>query len=179
MPATRNIWIVKGYEMVAIDGFDHLKIERLAKAVGKPKSSFYFLFIDLENFTKQMIEFHLNQCIQMAKKEADANSIDPELINIIIEHKIDLLFHKQIRIHRNNPSYLELIETTDSIVTIPFLNVWKKDLGIELTEIQMKGMFSLALENFYIQIHSDNLNESWLKNYFANLKTTILNLTSL
>lgn len=61
MPASRNIWIVKGYEMVAIDGFDNLKIERLAKAVGKPKSSFYFLFIDLENFTKQMIEFHLNQ----------------------------------------------------------------------------------------------------------------------
>jgi hypothetical protein len=35
---------------------------------------------------------------------------------------------------------------------------------------QIEGIFTLALENFYLQINADNLNYTWLSDYFANLK---------
>ena len=48
---SKEIWIKKGYEIFAISGQNGLKIEPLAKTVGKSKSSFYHHFTDLELFT--------------------------------------------------------------------------------------------------------------------------------
>jgi len=52
-----------------------------------------------------------------------------------------------------------------------FVKLWVKDMGLQLTQKQIEGIFTLALENFYLQINADNLNYKWLSEYFANLKT--------
>lgn len=173
MSESRIPWIQAGYQMAAIDGFEKLKIEKLAKLVGKPKSSFYYLFVDLENFVQQMYEFHFQNCQLLAEKEKNASSVDPELVAILVEHRIDLLFNKQLRVIRMNPKIQSLIEQIDSIVLIPFLNIWKQEIQLNLTDIQWHNLFSLALENFYLQIHFANINEIWLRGYFSKLKTTI------
>ncbi len=173
MSESRNLWIQAGYRMTAEVGFEKLKIEKLAKQVGKPKSSFYYLFVDLENFIQQLYDYHFQSCLLLADKEKQASTIDPELIAILVEHRIDLLFNKQLRMIRMNPMIQSLIGKIDSIILIPFLSIWKKDILLNLTDNQWNNLFSLALENFYLQIHSDNLNENWLSEYFFKLKTTI------
>ncbi|MCW7502672.1 hypothetical protein [Leptospira paudalimensis] len=176
MSDTRLQWIKKGYEFVSIHGFEALKIEKLAKILDKPKSSFYYLFVDLENFTKYLSEYHLQQCFIVSQKESSCESIDPGLVEILTEHKIDLLFNKQLRINRHNPRFNEIIIKTDEVVIIPFLSIWKKDLGLEMSESQWNGLFSLALENFYLQIHFEILTEFWLREYFSKLKSVILSI---
>jgi AcrR family transcriptional regulator len=173
----KEIWIKAGYEIFASLGPNALKIEPLAKTVGKSKSSFYHHFADIELFTDLLLKHHLKQSKIMAKKEQEAENIDPELINILVEHKIDLLFNRHLRINQNMASYASTLEQSNKIVGDAFVNVWIKDLDLQLTRKQIEGIFTLALENFFLQINSDTLTYTWLSNYFKTLKKIASNFS--
>lgn len=167
---TKESWIEKGYEMFAFSGLEGLKIEPLAKKVGKSKSSFYHHFSDLEIFLTLLLNRHLEQSQIIAFKEQKVQNIDPELIQIFLEHKIDLLFNRQLRINKNQAQFAETLEKSNQIVGDSFVKVWIKDLNSELTPTQINGLYSLGLENFYLQINSTTLQYDWLSNYFKQLK---------
>ncbi|MEI7596899.1 MAG: TetR/AcrR family transcriptional regulator [Bacteroidota bacterium] len=165
-----DIWIKTGYEIFAISGHVGLKIEPLARKVGKSKSSFYHYFADLEIFIDRLLQFHIEQSYLIANKEQQANNIDPQLIDILVEHRIDLLFNRQLRINQNIQSFSDTLNQSNKIVGNGFVKVWVKDLNLQLSQKQIEGIFTLALENFFLQINVDNLNYKWLSEYFANLK---------
>lgn len=173
----KEIWIKIGYEIFAINGQSRLKIEPLAKSVGKSKSSFYHHFADLELYMDFLLNYHIQQSKIIAKKEQNAQNIDPELINILVEHKTDLLFNRQLRISQNIPSFAVALEQSNKIIGNAFVNTWVKDSNLQLTAKQIDGIFSLALENFFLQINIETLNYNWLSNYFKNLKTIANNFS--
>lgn len=170
MTDSKEIWINTGYELFSLSGFDALKIEKLAKKVGISKSSFYHHFADLDVFFEYLLKHHIQQSKLIAQKESNAQNIDPELISILIEHKIDLLFNRQLRFNRSKKSFAETLDESNRIVGNYFVMVWVKDLNLTLNEKQLAGIFELALENFYLQINAENLNYQWLSAYFSNLK---------
>jgi AcrR family transcriptional regulator len=166
----KEIWIKTGYNIFAHNGQAGLKIEPLAKQVGKSKSSFYHHFADLELFINALLKYHIEQSYCIAQKERNAQTIDPELINILVEHKTDLLFNRQLRINRNVLVFEETLCLSNKIIGDAFKTAWSKDLNAQLSQKQIEGVFTLALENFYLQINVDNLNYKWLSDYFDNLK---------
>lgn len=166
----KAIWIKTGYDFFAVNGKDGLKVERLAKTVGKSKSSFYHHFADIELFTGYLLEYHIKQSHIIAESERKADCIDPDLINIFIKHKADLFFNRQLRINRNIKRFSETLQESNKIVGSAFINVWVKDLSLNLTQNQIEGIFTLALENFFLQINSENFTVKWLSGYFKNLK---------
>jgi AcrR family transcriptional regulator len=168
--SNKEIWIKTGYEMFALTGYSGLKIEQLSKRVGKSKSSFYHHFADLDLFIEILLEQHIKQSYILAEKERVSANIEPELINILLDHRFDLLFNRQLRIHQNFKSYSDTLVQSNSIVGEAFLNVWVKDLGLQLSQKQLDGIYTLALENFFLQINAENLNFTWLSQYFASLK---------
>ncbi len=95
---TQVPWIKEGYRVFAGEGPPGLKVERLAKGVGKNKSSFYHHFADLEIFTSALLSYHLDQTKVVAGKEANCFTLE-DLIDVLTEHKVDLLFNRQLRIH--------------------------------------------------------------------------------
>lgn len=172
---TREIWIKVGYETFAVSGPHGLKIEPLAKKVGKSKSSFYHFFADLEIFIDDLLNYHIQQSRIIAEKEQNAKNIHPELINILIEHKIDLLFNRQLRINRDRKIFFDVLVKSNEIVGNSFVMLWVKDLELNLTQKQLESIFELALENFYLQINTETLNHQWLSAYFTNLKKLVKN----
>jgi AcrR family transcriptional regulator len=166
----KELWIKIGYETFALSGYSGLKIEPLAKKVGKSKSSFYHHFADLELFTEFLLKYHIEQSYIIADKEQKANNIDPELINILVEHRLDLLFNRQLRINQNIKLFSETLVQSNKIVGEAFKTAWVKDINLQLTQKQIESVFALALENFFLQINADNLNYKWLSDYFTNLK---------
>lgn len=174
MTDSKASWIKVGYEIFANSGLNGIKVENLAKKVGISKSSFYHHFADLEIFTTYLLQFHLQQSSILAEKEHHAQNIDPELIEILVEHKIDLLFNRQLRIHRDHKSFAETLLKSDAMVGNSFVMVWVKDLNLQLTQQQLNAIFELALENFFLQINAENLNREWLADYFRNLKRIAL-----
>jgi AcrR family transcriptional regulator len=167
---SKEIWIKSGYEIFALSGQGGLKIEPLARIVGKSKSSFYHHFADLELFIDYLLKHHIKQSYRIAEKERKAGSIDPELINILIEHRTDLLFNRQLRINQHMKVFSNTLSQSNQIVGDAFVKIWVRDLGLKLTPKQIESLFTLALENFFLQINADNLNHNWLSGYFAKLK---------
>jgi AcrR family transcriptional regulator len=169
MKEKEEIWIIKGYETFALFGEKGLKIEQLAKDVGISKSSFYHHFADLDIFMEELMQHHLKNSAVIANKEKLAKTINPELINILLEHKTDLLFNRQLRINSNKSKYKDTLMKSNYIVGKDFISLWLTDTKLIIQQKQAEGLFELALENFYLQINSENLNKSWLENYFENL----------
>lgn len=159
MKEIEKSWIKKGYRFFAYEGPNGLKIERLSKEVGKNKSSFYHLFADLEVFTDRLLTFHLTQAKIIAEKES--NSLDEnELIEVILEHKIDLLFNRQLRIHRENKEFENCFHQINQISIPSILPLWKKIIGLSENTSLAQMVLTLSLENFYLQITDETLNKS-------------------
>jgi AcrR family transcriptional regulator len=170
MIENKDTWIKTGYTIAALEGFEAIKIEKLAKKVGISKSSFYHYFADLDLFIEHLLTTHIQHSYVMAQKEQKAQNIFPELIDILVEHKIDLLFNRQLRIHRNNALFAETLQKSSAIIGNSFALLWVKELNLQLSPTQLEAIFELALENFYLQVNADNLNATWLEAYFLNLK---------
>lgn len=176
MKDNKEIWLIEGYKSFALSGFKGLKIEPLAKQVGKNKSSFYHHFADLDLFIEKLLKYHICRCHIIAKRESEALNIDPELISVLIDHKVDLLFNRELRINRNIKSFSDTLLQSNKIVGSAFINVWVKDMNLKMTQNQIGGIFLLALDNFFLQTTSENLNHKWLSSYFLNLKSTTKSL---
>lgn len=162
-------WIAKGYETFALLGEKGLVIEQLAKEVGKSKSSFYHYFADLDIFIERLLVHHLTKSSIIAEKERKAKEINPDLINILIEHKTDLLFNRQLRINSNKSNFKDTLTKSSKIIGTDFIKLWLDDSKLKLTSNQAESIFELAMENFFLQINQENINKEWLTSYFDNL----------
>lgn len=166
-------WIENGYHSFALHGPNGLKIERISKEVGKNKSSFYHLFADLEVFTTVLLEHHLIQSKIIAKKEAQCESLE-DLIDVLVTYKTDLLFNRQLRIHREVKEFEVCFSKVNELSIPAILPIWSKIIGLDDRSYLSELVFQLSLENFLLQITETTLNPVWLRAYFANIKTLVM-----
>lgn len=172
MSSSLQPWIEKGYNTFAHEGPLGLKIEKLAREVGKNKSSFYHYFADLDVFVGILLEHHLKQAYVIAEKEANCTSLE-ELIDILVTHKTDLLFNRQLRIHRERADFEKCFQKTTEISIKAILGIWSHIIGLNDNTYLAQLVLQLSLENFYLQITEKTLNHKWLNNYFDELQTFI------
>jgi hypothetical protein len=76
-----------------------------------------------------------------------------------------VLFNPLLLIHALNK--------TNQISVPAILPVWKKSIGLSENTPLAKMVLTLSLENFYLQITDETLNESWLKSYFSNIRQMV------
>ncbi|MEL6558812.1 MAG: TetR/AcrR family transcriptional regulator [Bacteroidota bacterium] len=163
-----NSWILAGYQEFASDGPNGLKVERLSRKVGKNKSSFYHYFADLEVYTNHLLRYHLRQAEVLAEREAKCQNVN-ELIEIILDHQLDLFFNRQLRINRSNPDFDTCFEQTNQITIPGFLKIWKKIIGLpDQTELAA-SFLQLSMGHFFLSMTPDDMNRKWLTNYFHQL----------
>ncbi len=167
-----QVWIECGYKTFAYEGPQALRIERLAKLTQKNKSSFYHFFADLEIFTQRLLDFHVEQAKEMARKESQAQT-ESELTHIIIEHKLDLLFNRQLRFHRENPDFKACFQRITEVSLQGLLPVWKEIIGLNENNYLAKMVLMLSIENFFLQITDETLNEAWVTGYFGKIREMV------
>lgn len=169
----KQVWLEQGYLAFAMAGKAALKIEPLAQQVGISKSSFYHHFADLDVFMEQLLALHLQRSGALAAKERNATSIDPALIEILVEHKTDLLFSRQLKVHPNEPAYQQVLQQTQQLIGNDFVKLWARELQWKGPMQQLEVLFALALENFYLQMSAETLEPQWLRNYFSQLASML------
>lgn len=169
---TQLPWIRAGYAVFAKEGPVGLKVERLSRIVKKNKSSFYHFFADLDCFTDDLLIFHLARVEIIGEKERACNDM-PELIEVIVEHKEDLLFNRQLRVHRQIKSFEECFIKTNQQIAGAIMVLWAEALGLPPHSYLAKLVLTLSLENFYLQITEETLNSEWLNQYFNQLKQLV------
>ena len=166
-------WIQAGYRLFAMQGPQGLKVEVIARQVQKSKSSFYHHFADLEVFMEHLLNFHLEQAAIIAEKERSCQNIDPELITVLVEHKQDLLFNRQLRVNREVATFKACFEKSNQFVAEAFLPLWVSELGLTHKPRLAQLVLGLAIENFYLQITEENLNHTWLAAYFRQINQMV------
>ena len=166
-------WILVGYQLFAQEGPGGLKVERLARKVGKSKSSFYHHFADLEVFTAFLLEYHMDRALAIAARERKCANVIPELIEVILDVKEDLFFNRQLRIHRNIPKFRACFEASSHEVGDAIIGIWAQELGLEGNSYLALMVLNLSLENFYLQITPQTLSYTWLEEYVKGLKQMV------
>lgn len=166
-------WLVAAYRLFAQEGPQGLKVEVIARAVQKSKSSFYHHFADLEAFTELLLEYHLENAKLIAEKEKACKKVDPDLLLVMVEHKEDLLFNRQIRINRHLPLFQSYLAKTNQISSQAILGIWAEALGLSDHSFLAQMVLNLSLENFFLQITPNNLNYDWLSSYMKDLQTMV------
>jgi AcrR family transcriptional regulator len=168
----KDSWLENGYRTFAVEGPKQLRVERLAREVGKSKSSFYHHYADMEVFISNLLSTHLEQINKVAQKEASCESLE-ELIDVIVEHKYDLLFNRQLRIHRENSDYIKCYEKANEMTIESIQAIWAGFLGLTQQTYLARMVLVLVLENFFLQISEQNLTKEWLTRYFEEIKNMI------
>ncbi|MEM7374118.1 MAG: TetR/AcrR family transcriptional regulator [Bacteroidota bacterium] len=166
----QTAWILAGYELFAQEGPNGLKVEVLSRKVNKSKSSFYHHFADLEIFTSFLLAYHLDQSKIIAEKERQCKNVIPELLEVILEHKQDLLFNRQLRINRTNPRFFQCFQEASKEVAEAILGIWAEGLGMTDHSSLALMVLNLSMENFYLQITEETLTYEWLEAYFQQLQ---------
>ncbi|WP_299462404.1 TetR/AcrR family transcriptional regulator [uncultured Microscilla sp.] len=169
-------WVLAGYQLFAQAGPQGLKVEVIARKVQKSKSSFYHHFADLEVFTEFLLHYHLHQAALIAERENQCKNIAPDLVEVLVDAKQDLLFNRQLRVHRQVEAFRLCFEKSTQYVNEAFLQVWALELGIAPKVPLAQNMLDLLMENFYLQITAENLTHEWLSDYFIKIKATVKDL---
>ena len=166
-------WILVGYNIFSKEGLTGLKVEVIARKVGKSKSSFYHHFADMDIFMEALLNYHLERAIVIAEMEKSCKQVVPDLLNVLIEVKEDLLFNRQLRINRQIPAFKMCFERSSTVVGEAILGIWAEMLGLRDNSHLAQIVLNLSLENFYLQITEDTLTYDWLLNYVNDLKKMV------
>lgn len=167
--ANKTQWIEIGYELFSKEGPKGLKVELLARKAGKSKSSFYHHFGDLELFTDSLLQYHLERSIVISKQAASCQNMVPDLLNLLLSVKSDILFDRQLRIHRDVLEFKKCFEKASGQVEDAFLNIWSDSLGLGDKTYLARIILNLTVENFYLSVTDENINSEWLVNYLKEI----------
>ncbi|MEM6725564.1 MAG: TetR/AcrR family transcriptional regulator [Bacteroidota bacterium] len=161
----KQVWLETGYQLVAEKGFENLNIGVLARTMDKNKSSFYHYYGDWEGFEEALLAYHLELAIPFSKKVRDCEDVVPGLINVFLEHKTDLFFHKQLRINRSKPHIKRCYQLAYDQFVEAVHDQWVAFLGLERQSFLAIKFLDLIIDNLLLQINNEHYNYNWLHEY--------------
>lgn len=155
-------WIEAGYEVFAQQGPDALKVEQLARQVGISKSSFYHHFADIPVFVEQLLGHHRKRALAIAAKAHGCTRFDPDVISLLVDHRLDLLFQRQLRMRRDQEDFQRCFRQANDTVVNVFLPLWADALGIPGQLGPAREMFDVITDVFYQRLTNDNLSYAFI-----------------
>lgn len=165
----RHIWIEAGYKRFASQGETGLTIESIARDLGKNKSSFYHYFGELQVLKSEILTLHIDHSKEVGNKISAADQLDPDVLDIILEHKIDFLFHKQLKLEHDEV-YQEHYKRAYAFVEAPLIEKLSSSLGLQEKQLFSSALLSLVSDNFLLRIQDKTLTLSWLRDYLQELR---------
>lgn len=169
--AAKQIWIVAGYVLFAYEGPQALKVEVLARQLHKSKSSFYHYFASMDIFIEELLLYHLLQAKAIAKQERACSIIVPDLLQVLLSAKEDVLFSRRLRIHREEERYQRCYEQVNAFSEDAILEIWTEALGLQNNMTFARKFLAHTLDNFYLQVSAKDYSYDWLLVYFANIQS--------
>ncbi len=173
MKEKQKVWIEVGYALFAAEGPHALKVEGLAKKVGKSKSSFYHHFSDLEVFIELLLNYHIYKAEEIVQQAMECKAIDPDFVELLLSVKEDLLFNRQLRINRDVEGYSKCIEKVHKPIEKAFLKIWAQPLDLKDNPFLAEIILDLVVDNFYLRVTKENLSKEWLLKYWEEIKRMV------
>ena len=163
------IWIEAGYQRFAAHGESGLTVEAIARDLNRNKSSFYHYFGELQVLKSDILQLHLESSRKVGEEIAEAEKLDPDVLNIMLDYKTNFLFHKQLKLAEGD-AYKKYHDQAFGYVQEPLLEKLSEALNIENKQLFSTAFLNLVSDNFLLRIQESNLSLSWLRNYIEELR---------
>lgn len=170
------IWIEAGYELFAREGLDAIHIERLARILHLNKSGFYHYFGDLEVFLDELLRLHRQKASHYLADIREVKTIDPEYFQIVVRHKVPVMFHMHIFRTKNKPEFTALAQTIDEEEQTIMGERWTAYLGFKGCSEAAIRYFILVRDMINTRMSFQNLDVAFLRAGVTEAKLTIQNL---
>ena len=160
---SKEQWIETGYNVFAKEGLQGIRIEALARILGLNKSSFYYFFGDLENYKAELVRYHFTRADDLVSDISSCENFDPDFLNMLIRHKVTVIVHMQLVMHRTTPLFFNAFEKVNKVVDPKAMPYWAAFIGIpHNTELALQ-YWQVIRDMFYSRISFDNLTYSFLQ----------------
>lgn len=166
-------WIIKGYGLVAEIGFDSINIEQISRLMNKNKSSFYHYFGEFPLYIRQLLSWHILRSQEFAQKMEGCESVNPGILNLAIEYKTDIFFHKQLRLKRSRVDFTETLTQAFSNYEKAVIDHWAHFFGLEQNPKFVSTFIHFFTENLLLKITFETFTFEWLERYANELKVMI------
>jgi AcrR family transcriptional regulator len=163
-------WVKAGYQLLATDEIDGINIERLARALKANKSGFYHYFGTKEEYFKHLVRHHIRLAQRVAVEIQHCNTIDPDLLLVIVKEKIFFLVEGQLLVKGN--LLKGKVDTTEAgrIVTDEVVALWQ-NLNEPFTDWKSAlATVDIIRHYFYARIDAQNMNYKFLHTLAEELK---------
>jgi len=173
MNRKKQQWIEVGYEQIAFLGFESVGVELISREMKKSKSSFYNYFGDYENYIEELLTHQISRNKNFVSKLAEINSLMPDLINLLIEFKSDIFFHKQLYKHRDKKHFKETLDISFNNYSNTIEEKWVDYFGLSKNRAFIQRFHRYIAEHFLMMINNDNYTFEWMENYLIQLKSML------
>ncbi|MCZ4410357.1 TetR/AcrR family transcriptional regulator [Cryomorphaceae bacterium 1068] len=164
---TRQLWIEKGYEQFALFGPEYLSINKLSKAIGFSRASFYHHFGDIDVFTEELLNFHW-QIAKEFNRMGKENCINlfPDLYDLLGQNPIPLQFSLQLFHHRSQPTFNYLFVRTYQATAKSFaLKLFSKHFDLAQPSDEVYLLWLTFGEAWYSRLTPDDLTSETLQHH--------------
>jgi AcrR family transcriptional regulator len=164
MAEKRKIWIEAGFHQFARFGPEGLKIDRLAAAVNKSRSSFYHLFGDMEGFLYALFDHYWNHTRYIAEQLESAEYFYPDFAQLLEQNKDWAFTHIQLYHHRErSEEYLYNFNRGTELIEKKIGKLWAKMAGLDQLPIeQTLYPFRVLREAMFSKLHYDTFSPELL-----------------
>jgi AcrR family transcriptional regulator len=165
-----SVWVEEGYKLFATEGLSGLHIEKLARQLGLNKSGFYHYFGDLESFCTDLGRLHEKKVSQFLEEAKQAQTLDPDYLNLLTTHPTMIMFQVQLTRHKGNRELYQLSEAIDARLDQALQKLWADYLGIQDKPDLVIRYFSIIRDMFYTRASLENINYEFLRGIVLEAK---------
>lgn len=158
----KSIWVRQGYSLFSENGPSGVKVEILARRVGKSKSSFYHYFSDVESFISLMLKLHIVRASELAKALESTGKEKTDYISGLQQFKDDILFHRQLRFHRHHSSFFSCINQAYTCVEEPAIAAINLAGGFNGSKTISLQYLQLVVDLFLYRLIPEKLDSNWV-----------------
>jgi AcrR family transcriptional regulator len=171
-----SVWTEAGYEIFAAEGMDGIQVERLARILALNKSGFYHYFGDVDGYYDELIKLHKHKADLYLADVATIKMIDPDYFNVIVKHKLSVIFHLQLIRRRDKPEFYNIAEKIDQHEDTLIGELWSDYLGFHDPALAMR-YFAIVRDMLYARVSLKNLTYPGLRDLMTEAKAVMQQIT--
>lgn len=179
LKTNKEKWLEEGYAQFAENGPENLSINKISKALGFSRASFYHYFGDTEVFIEHLLAKHWEIAHLFDQRgQTECKQLFPDLYQLLSQHPIPLKFSIQLFRHRYKPAYNFLfIKTYESSAQAFVLKLFAEQYQLCQPDDELFNLWLTVGETWYSRLNFDDLSASTLQNHAEEIMESVVKFT--
>lgn len=165
-----NIWIAKGYELLAQEGPEGLQVERLARILDLNKSGFYHYFKNQDTYFQHLMLHHLKNVDLMVESVHSMPQFMPGFAKLLVDFSISVLAQKQLQRSRHIPLFAKTYDEVNKKIDPTILSLWANFIEIPDNPTFALRYLEFVRDLFYARVTSATLKFEFIYDFIIEAK---------